>query len=107
MKPVPEEDLAEQKPASPSFVSGIVTPVAADKRSRGDFLAKLLMPACKPFGMNEAEAVRFNSAGIRTVGEFLAMNSTTIREMYKKKPFLAHHLIAVQRKAQAEVDKLN
>lgn len=69
--------------------------------SQDEFLAKPLSVIGKSFTMTNDEVIRLGSVRIRTVGDFLAVDAAFIRDLYKKKPFLAHHLISVWKKIKA------
>lgn len=69
--------------------------------SQDEFLAKTLSDVGKSFTMTNDEIVRLGSVRIRTVGDFLAVDAAFIKDLYKKKPFLARHLITVWKKMKA------
>lgn len=76
-------------------------PAVASCTSQDEFLAKPLSVIGKSFSMTNDEVIRLGSVRIRTVGDFLAVDTAFIRDLYKKKPFLAHHLISVWKKIKA------
>lgn len=76
-------------------------PAVASCTSQDEFLAKPLSVIGKSFTMTNDEVIRLGSVRIRTVGDFLAVDTVFIRDLYKKKPFLAHHLISVWKKIKA------
>lgn len=76
-------------------------PAVASCTSQDEFLAKPLSVIGKSFTMTNDEVIRLGSVKIRTVGDFLAVDTAFIKDLYKKKPFLAHHLISVWKKIKA------
>lgn len=76
-------------------------PAVALCTSQDEFLAKPLSVIGKSFTMTNDEVIRLGSVRIRTVGDFLAVDTAFIKDLYKKKPFLAHHLISVWKKIKA------
>ena len=51
--------------------------------------------------MTNDEVIRLGSVKIHTVGDFISVDAAFIKDLYKKKPFLAHHLITVWKKMRA------
>lgn len=76
-------------------------PVVAACENREAFLSKQLSVVGKSFTMTNDEVIRLGSVKIRTVGDFIAVDTAFIRDLYKKKPFLANHLISVLKKMKA------
>ena len=76
-------------------------PAVASCTSQDEFLAKQLAVVGKFFSMTNDEITRLTSVKIRTVGDFLKVDAAFIKELYKKKPFLAHHLITAWKKIKA------
>lgn len=74
-------------------------------KNRAEFLETLLLYVGRPFGMTLDEQSRLKSVKIRTVGEFINVDAAFIHTLYKKKPFLADHLIEVLKKMQRTSDK--
>ena len=73
-------------------------PAVASCTSEEEFLAMQLAVVGKFFSMTNDEITRLASTRIRTVGDFLKVDAAFIKDLYKKKPFLAHHLIAAWKK---------
>lgn len=76
-------------------------PVMTACASQVDFLEKSLFVVGRFFTMSNDEIIRLGSAKIHTVSDFLSVNPEYIQTLYKKKPFLAHHLITVWKKMKA------
>lgn len=76
-------------------------PAVAACANHDEFLAKSLSVVGKSFTMTNDEVIRLGSVRIRTVGDFIAVDAEFINDLYKKKPFLAHHLITVWKKMKA------
>lgn len=74
-------------------------------KNRAEFLETLLLYVGRPFGMTLDEQSRLRSVKIRTVGEFVDVDEAFIRNLYKKKPFLADHLIGILKKMQTASNK--
>lgn len=76
-------------------------PVVAACENQDEFLAKPLSVVGRSFTMTNDEVIRLGSVKIRTVGDFISVDAAFIKDLYKKKPFLAHHLITVWKKMRA------
>ena len=76
-------------------------PIVATCSSQAEFLEKSLAVMGKSFGMTNDEIVRLGSVKIRTVKDFISLDASDVKDLYKKKPFLANHLISILKKMKA------
>ena len=106
VKDAPVEIESESEPTEGENDGYRPNPVAAACATQEDFLAKPLSVVGKSFTMTNDEVIRLGSVKIRTVGDFLAVDAAFIKDVYKKKPFLAHHLIAVWKKIKAATNHI-
>ena len=79
---------------------------AESKKSRDDFLNSSLSATGRGFGMTKDEIIRLASVKIKTTSDFLQIDESFIHGMYKKKPFLALHLIATHKRMKQAADRL-
>ncbi len=76
-------------------------------QSRESFLQKPLSEVAKFFSITRDEVERLASAKIRTVGDFISVDEAFIRDLYKKRLFLAPHLVSAHKKLKAAVNELS
>lgn len=77
------------------------------KISKSDFLATPISAKAKLFGITVDEQMRLFSAKIKTCGDFLQMTEQDLRDIFKKKLFLANHLYQAQQKMKATVEEMD
>lgn len=77
------------------------------KASKRKFLALSIQEEARFFGITVDEQMRLASARIKTCGEFLQMTEREIIDIFKKKSFLANHLLQAQQKMRNAVDELS
>ena len=71
------------------------------KMSKSKFLNLSIQIEARYFGITDEELMRLASAKIKTCGDFLKLSEGDIRELFKKKLFLANHLYQAQQKMKA------
>ena len=77
------------------------------KMSKSEFLATPISAKAKLFGITVDEQMRLFSAKIKTCGDFLQMTEQDLRDIFKKKLFLANHLYQAQQKMKAAVEEMD
>ena len=77
------------------------------KMSKSQFLSMSLQEEAKFFGITVDEQQRLASARIKTCDDFLRMSEQELREIFKKKLFLANHLYQAQQKMKAAVEEMD
>lgn len=77
------------------------------KMSKSQFLSMSIQAEAKFFGITVDEQQRLASARIKTCEDFLRMTEQDLREIFKKKLFLANHLYLAQQKMKAAVDEMD
>ena len=76
------------------------------KKSKENFLSTPLSVTGKGFGMTKDEVIRLASVKIKTTSDFLQIDESFIHGMYKKKPFLALHLIATHQRMKQAAERM-
>lgn len=66
-----------------------------------------LQTKAKSFGITDDEQIRLASARIKTCADFLQMTEQDLREIFKKKLFLANHLYMAQQKMKVAVEEMD
>ena len=74
--------------------------------SKEKFLGMSIRIEAQYYGITADEQMRLASAGIKTCGEFLKMDENQLREIFKKKLFLANHLYQAQQKMKKAVEEM-
>lgn len=77
------------------------------KISKSEFLATPISAKAKLFGITVDEQMRLFSAKIKTCDDFLQMTEQDLRDIFKKKLFLANHLYQAQQKMKAAVEEMD
>lgn len=77
------------------------------KMSKSKFLTMSIQAEAKFFGITADEQMRLASARIKTCADFLRMTEQDLREIFKKKLFLANHLYQAQQKMKAAVEEMD
>ena len=103
-KPVVEETEVE----TPADMFDIEAPKPKKfKMSKSKFLTMSIQAEAKFFGITADEQMRLASARIKTCADFLRMTEQDLREIFKKKLFLANHLYQAQQKMKAAVEEMD
>lgn len=105
VKTVVEEPVSKTTPDEVGV--GAPKPPKKSQMSKSEFLEMSLHTEAKYFGITNDEQMRLASAKVKTCGDFLRMSESAIRDIFKKKLFLANHLFQAQKKMKAAVDKMD
>lgn len=108
VKPVFETVAAQPKTDAPVDMFDVEAPKPKKiKMSKSKFLTMSIQAEAKFFGITADEQMRLTSARIKTCGDFLRMTEQDLRDVFKKKLFLANHLYQAQQKMKAAVEEMD
>lgn len=108
IEPVAQPVVEETKVETPADMFDIEAPKPKKfKMSKSKFLTMSIQAEAKFFGITADEQMRLASARIKTCADFLRMTEQDLREIFKKKLFLANHLYQAQQKMKAAVEEMD
>ena len=108
VEPVAKPVVEEVKTETPADMFDIEAPKPKKfKMSKSKFLTMSIQAEAKFFGITADEQMRLASARIKTCADFLRMTEQDLREIFKKKLFLANHLYQAQQKMKAAVEEMD